>query len=150
MSKLLGPKAKFEFKTMTQQCEECLQGLKPEYREPLEKILDKHMEVFPEALPKGAPPDRGVVHKIELVEDAKPRAKPPYRMGPKEQDELQKQITDLLEQGFIRPSCSPLGAPVLFVPKKDGRWRMCIDYRALNKDTVKDRFPLPHINELID
>ena len=57
-------------------------------------------------------------------------------------------MKDLLAQGFIRPSASPYGAPILFVPKKDGRWRMCIDYRALNKQTVKDQFPLPHIDSL--
>ena len=71
-------------------------------------------------------------------------------MGPAEQDELEEQIKDLLAQGFIRPSCSPYGAPVLFVPKKDGRWRMCIDYRALNKQTIKDRYPLPRIDLLLD
>ena len=69
---------------MNQRCEEVLQGLEPEYRDPLHAILLKHKEVFPEALPKGTPPDRGVVYKIDLVEAAKPRAKPPYRMGPKE------------------------------------------------------------------
>ena len=63
---------------------------------------------------------------------------------------MEEQLQDLLEQKFIRPSCSPYGAPILFVPKKDGRWRMCIDYRALNKQTVKDRFPLPRIDELLD
>ena len=71
-------------------------------------------------------------------------------MGPAEQDELEEQVKDLLAQGFIRPSCSPYGAPVLFVPKKDGRWRMCIDYRALNKQTIKDRYPLPRIDLLLD
>ena len=59
-------------------------------------------------------------------------------------------MKDLLAQGFIRPSASPYGAPILFVPKKDGRWRMCIDYRALNKQTVKDQFPLPHIDSLLE
>ena len=59
-------------------------------------------------------------------------------------------MKDLLAQGFIRPSASPYGAPILFVPKKDGRWRMCIDYRALNKQTVKDQFPLPRIDSLLE
>ena len=74
----------------------------------------------------------------------------PYRLGPAEQDELEEEIKDLLAQGFIRPSCSSYGASVLFVPKKDGRWRMCIDYRALNKQTIKDRYPLPRIDLLLD
>ena len=71
-------------------------------------------------------------------------------MGPAEQDELEEHVKDLLAQGFIRPSCSLYGAPVLFVPKKDGRWRMCIDYRALNKQNIKDRCPMPRIDLLLD
>ena len=63
---------------------------------------------------------------------------------------MEKQIRNLLEQGFIKPSASPCGTPTLFVPKKDGRWRMCMDYRALNKQTAKDRFPLPRIDQLMD
>ena len=89
-------------------------------------------------------------HQIEIEPGSKPPYRPPYRLGPAEQDELEEQIKDLLAQGFIRPSCSPYGAPVLFVPKKDGRWRMCIDYRALNKQTIKDRYPLPRIDLLLD
>ena len=77
-------------------------------------------------------------------------SRPPYRLGPAEQDEMEEQVKDLLAQGFIRPSASPYGAPILFVPKKDGRWRMCIDYRALNKQTVKDQFPLPRIDSLLE
>ena len=80
----------------------------------------------------------------------KPPSRPPYRLGLAEQDEMEEQVKDLLAQGFNRPSASPYGAPILFVPKKDGRWRMCIDYRALNKQTVKDQFPLPYIDSLLE
>ena len=90
------------------------------------------------------------MHEIRTEEGAKPPSRPPYRLGPIEQDEMEEQVKDLLAQGFIRPSASPYGAPILFVPKKDGRWRMCIDYRALNKQTVKDQFPLPHIDSLLE
>ena len=89
-------------------------------------------------------------HEIKLTSGSEPPNRPPYRLGPAEQDELEIQIRDLLAQGFIRPSSSPYGAPVLFVPKKDGRWRMCVNYRALNKQTIKDKFPLPRIDGLLD
>ena len=91
-----------------------------------------------------------VEHSIKIEPGSKPSYRPPYRLGPAEQDELEEQIRDLLAQGFIRPSCRPYGAPFLFVPKKDGRSRMCVDYRALNKQVVKDRYPLPHIDLLLD
>ena len=89
-------------------------------------------------------------HEIKITPGSEPPNRPPYRLGPAEQDELEIQIKDLLAQGFIRPSSSPYGAPVLFVPKKDGRWRMCVDYHALNKQTIKDKFPLPRIDGLLD
>ena len=101
-------------------------------------------------MPKGRPPKRDIVHEIRTEEGAKPPSRPPYRLGPAEQDEMEEQVKDLLAQGFIRPSASPYGAPILFVPKKDGRWRMCIDYRALNKQTIKDQFPLPRIDSLLE
>ena len=112
--------------------------------------MDDFQDVFPNQLPKGPPPKRKVEHKIDLVEGAEPTSRPPYRLKPKEQDELEAQLKDLLAQGFIRPSCSPYGAPILFVPKKDGRWRMCVDSRALNKSTIKDKYLLPWIDELLD
>ena len=116
----------------------------------LHQLLEEFSDLFPEQLPKGRPPKREVEFEIKLEEGAVPPNKPPYRLSPKEHDELQAQIDDLLAQGHIRPSQSPYGAPVLFVPKKDGRWRMCVDYRALNKQTIRDRYPLPRIDDLLD
>ena len=107
-------------------------------------------DVFPEKLPPGGPPQREVEIGIREVEGAVPPTRPPYRLSPAEQAESEEQIQDLLTSGFIRPSVSPYGPPILFVPKKDGRWRMCVDYRALNKQTIKDKFPLPRIDELLE
>ncbi|KAD3640786.1 hypothetical protein E3N88_30009 [Mikania micrantha] len=106
-------------------------------------------DVFPDDLP-GIPCDRDVEFKIDLIPEAKPIAKAPYRLAPSELKELMTQLQDLLDKGFIRPSISPWGAPILFVKKKDGSVRMCIDYRELNKVTVKNRYPLPRIDDLFD
>ena len=73
-----------------------------------------------------------------------------YRHSLLESEEIKRQVQGLLEQGVIKPSCSPCGSPIVMVPKKDGGWRMCVDYRALNKISVKNRYPLPHIEDLID
>ena len=107
------------------------------------------MDVFPEELP-GLPPDRAISFGIELLPGTAPVSKAPYRMAPAELKELQTQLQELLERGFIRPSHSPWGAPVLFVKKKDGTFRMCIDYRELNKVTIKNKYPLPRIDDLFD
>ncbi|GJR73543.1 putative reverse transcriptase domain-containing protein [Tanacetum coccineum] len=106
-------------------------------------------EVFPEDLP-GLPPTRQVEFQIDLVPGAAPVARAPYRLAPSEMEELSTQLQELSDKGFIRPSSSPWGAPVLFVKKKDGSFRMCIDYRELNKLTVKNRYPLPRIDDLFD
>ena len=116
----------------------------------LKELVDEFKDVFPDTLPKGCPPKRDIVHEIRTAEGAKPPSRPPYRLGPAEQDEMEEQVKDLPAQGFIRPSASPYNAPILFVPKKDGRWRMCIDYRALNKQTIKDQFPLQRIDSLLE
>ena len=146
--KITGPKK--DFKTVQEKTEEILEHLQPDHRETLRGIISEYKTVFRDKLPKGRPPRREVVHRIQTVPGTEPANRAPYRLGPKEADELEEPLADLLEQRFIRPSCSPYGAPILFVPKKDGRWRMCIDYRALNKQTVKDRFPLARIDELLD
>ena len=105
--------------------------------------------VFPEDL-SGLPPIRQVEFRIELIPGAAPVAKSPYRLAPSEMQELSEQLQELQDKGFIRPSHSPWGVPMLFVKKKDGSFRMCIDYRELNKLTVKNRYPLPRIDDLFD
>ncbi|GJS55221.1 putative reverse transcriptase domain-containing protein [Tanacetum coccineum] len=112
-------------------------------------IVRDFPEVFPEDLP-GLPPTRPVEFQIDLVPGAAPVARAPYRLAPSEMKELSEQLQELSDKGFIRPSSSPWGAPVLFVKKKDGSFRMCIDYRELNKLTVKNRYPLPRIDDLFD
>ncbi|GJV77700.1 putative reverse transcriptase domain-containing protein [Tanacetum coccineum] len=112
-------------------------------------IVQDFPEVFPEDLP-GIPPTRQVEFQIDLIPGAAPVARVPYRLAPSEMKELSDQLKELSDKGFIRPSSSPWGAPVLFVKKKDGSFRMCIDYRELNKLTVKNRYPLPRIDDLFD
>ncbi|GJS49853.1 putative reverse transcriptase domain-containing protein [Tanacetum coccineum] len=112
-------------------------------------IVRDFPEVFPEDLP-GLPPTRQVEFQIDLIPGAAPVARAPYRLAPSEMKELSDQLKELSDKGFIRPSSSPWGAPVLFVKKKDGSFRMCIDYRELNKLTVKNRYPLPRIDDLFD
>nr|GFB33281.1 putative reverse transcriptase domain-containing protein [Tanacetum cinerariifolium] len=106
-------------------------------------------DVFPDELP-GIPPVREVEFNIELIPGAEPISKAPYRMAPVELKELKDQLQELIERGFIRPSVSPWGAPVLFVKKKDGSKRLCIDYRELNKITIRNRYPIPRIDNLFD
>ncbi|GJT07980.1 putative reverse transcriptase domain-containing protein [Tanacetum coccineum] len=112
-------------------------------------IVRDFPDVFPEDLP-GLPLARPVEFQIDLIPGAAPVARAPYRLAPSEMKELSEQLQELSDKGFIRPSSSPWGAPVLFVKKKDGSFRMCIDYRELNKLTVKNRYPLPRIDDLFD
>nr|GEZ80800.1 putative reverse transcriptase domain-containing protein [Tanacetum cinerariifolium] len=112
-------------------------------------IVSEFPDVFPDELP-GIPPVREVEFNIELIPGAEPISKAPYRMAPVELKELKDQLQELLERGFIRPSVSPWGTPVLFVNKKDGSMRLCIDYRELNKITIRNHYPLPRIDDLFD
>jgi hypothetical protein len=112
-------------------------------------VVEEFMDVFLEELP-GMPPEREVEFYIDLIPGTMPIAKRPYCMAPTELAELKLQIAELQQKGYIRPSSSPWGAPVLFVTKKDGSMRMCIDYRSLNEVTIKNKYPLPRINDLFD
>ncbi|KAK2436721.1 hypothetical protein QL285_021693 [Trifolium repens] len=113
------------------------------------RVVQQFQDVFPLEIP-GFPPIREVEFFIDLHPGTGPISESPYRMAPAELVELKSQIEDLLEKGFIRPSVSPWGAPVLLVKKKDGRSRLCVDYRKLNKVTIKNRYPLPQIDDLMD
>ncbi|GKD08011.1 putative reverse transcriptase domain-containing protein [Tanacetum coccineum] len=106
-------------------------------------------EVFPDDL-SGIPPTREIKFRIDLIPGATPVAKSPYRLAPSELEELSGKLKELQDKGFIRLSLSPWGAPILFVKKNDGSFRMCIDYRELNELTVKNRYPLPRIYDLFD
>ncbi|TYK18678.1 pol protein [Cucumis melo var. makuwa] len=121
----------------------------PEVSLSSELVVREYPDVFLDELP-GLPPPREVDFAIELEPGTAPISRAPYIMAPAELKELKVQLQELLDKGFIRPSVSPWGAPVLFVKKKDGSMRLCIDYRELNKVTVKNRYPLPRIDDLFD
>jgi hypothetical protein len=110
-------------------------------------VVSQFPEVFPKEVPS-LPPHREVEFAIDLVLGTGPISKAPYCMSPVELQELKGQIQELLDKGFIRPSVSPWGAPVLLVKKKDETFRMCTDYRKLNKVTIKNKYPLPRIDDL--
>jgi hypothetical protein len=112
-------------------------------------VVREYPDVFPEEL-LGMPPDRNIEFVIDLIPGTSPIVKRPYRMAAPELVELKKQLGELQQSGFIRPSSSPCGAPVLFVEKKDKSMRMCVDYRLLNEDTIKNKYPLPRIDDLFD
>jgi hypothetical protein len=117
---------------------------------PVERIpvVCEYPDVFPDELP-GMPPDRDIEFAVELQPGTAPISNRPYRMPPTELAELKKQLQELLDKGFIRPSTSPWGCPALFV-KKDESLRLCVDYRPLNAVTIKNKYPLPRIDVLFD
>jgi hypothetical protein len=143
-----GKTATFTSNKATTSKQPCINSLiKPE----LESIpvVCEYPDVFPDELP-GMPPDRDIEFVIDLVPGATPVAKQPYRMTSDELVELKKQIDEQLEKGFIRHSSSPWGCPVLFAPKSDGTVRLCVDYHPLNEVTIKNKYPLPRIDDLFD
>lgn len=115
---------------------------------PIQHLLQEFKGSFQE--PTGLPPHREFDHGIPLIHGAKPFSVKPYRYAPTQKDEIEKQVSQMLQQGIIQASLSPFASPVLLVKKKDGTWRFCMDYRALNNITVKNRYPMPVVDELMD
>ena len=112
----------------------------------MQQLLQRYKTTFG---PLQLTPERDVDHEILLEPGAKPPL-PIYHLSPRELEEVRAQLTHLIESGYIQPSKSPYGAPIIFVPKPGGKLRMCVDYRQLNSLTVKNRYPLPRIDELLD
>jgi hypothetical protein len=113
-------------------------------------LLQEYMDVFPTEIPPGLPPMRGIEHKIDLIPGASLPNRAADRTNPEETKEIQRQVEDLLERGYIRESLVPCSVLVLFFPKKDGTWRMCVDCRAINNITIQYRYPIPRLDDMLD
>ena len=113
-------------------------------------ILQEYSDVFPIEIPAGLPPIRGIEHQIDLIPGASLPNRAPYRTNPEETKEIQRQVQELLDKGYVRESLSPCAVPVILVPKKDGTWRMCVDCRAINNITIRYRHPIPRLDDMLD
>src|ERR1041385_4237478 len=112
-------------------------------------VLQDYDDVFPAAVPAGLPPLRGIEHQIDLIPGATLHNRAPYMTNPQETKEIQQQVQALLDKGYIRVSLSPCDVPVILVPKKDGTWRMCVDFRAINNITIRYRHPIPRLEDML-
>jgi hypothetical protein len=113
-------------------------------------ILQEYADVFPSEVPVGLPPLRGIEHQIDLIPGASLPNRAPYRTNPKETKEIQHQVQELLDKGYVQESLSPCAVPVILVPKKDGSWRMCVGCRAINNITIRYCHPIPHLDDILD
>lgn len=114
----------------------------------VQAVVQQHASLFEP--PDSLPPSRAFDHQIPLIPGTKAVNVRPYRYSPSQKDEIERQIKEMLTNGIIKPSQSPFASPVILVKKKDGSWRFCVDYRQLNNLTIKNKYPLPVIDELLD
>lgn len=131
-------------------CHLALEELPPNLPTSVASLIQEYEVLFPSEPPSGLPPIRGIEHQIDFVPGAVLPNRPAYRANPEETKEIQRQVEELLASGQIRESLSPSAVPVILVPKKDGTWRMCTDCRAINKITVKYRYPIPRLDNMLD
>jgi hypothetical protein len=113
-------------------------------------LSQEFKDVFPTEIPPGLPPLRGIEHQIDLIPGASLPNRAAYRTNPEETKEIQRQVQELLDNGYVRESLSPCAIPVILVPKKNGTWRMCVDCRAINNITIRYRFPIPRLDDMLD
>ena len=113
-------------------------------------VLQEYEDVFPDEVPPGLPPKRGIEHQIDLVPGASLPNQAAYRTNPEETKEIQQQVEELIRKGYVQEILSPCAVPVLLVPKKDGSWRMCVDCRAINNITIRYRHPIPRLDDMLD
>jgi hypothetical protein len=116
----------------------------------IQELLEEFADIIVEELPRSFPPMRRVSHRIDLIPGASLPNKAAYRLTPQENEEVKKQVQDLLDKGLVRESLSPCAVPTVLSPKKDGGWRMCTDSREINKITIRYKFPLPRMDDLMD
>ena len=113
-------------------------------------LLQEYEDIFLAEIPPGLPPMRGIEHQIDLILGATLPNRAAYRTNPEETKEIQWQVQDLLDRGYVCESLSPCAVPVLLVPKKDGTWRMCVDCRAINNITIRYHHPIPRLDDMLD